>query len=587
MSENLSNTIAAVRSLKRRNTAFGFYRLGAALLFIYGLYDAYNGGHSFTGVLIGAAVVLFIVLLRMQARIASVLQFKQSLQKVLEDEIGFLDGNTIIFDGGPEFSERNHNYTGDLDVFGMHTLFQYLNRTATYVGKKRLAFLVSSRLSNEDIKANQEAVKELASDSSWRMDFQARARIIGDKADKYQSIINWSKTENVQPSILSRIVLYLFPILFVVCLISFIITGSFVSLRLSAFVFVLNLSVLSFYFKRISAELLAFDKIKGTLEQYSLLIQSIESKKFQSASLQNLQEELTENDKSAGQSIKELSSIIQNLDSVQNLVGAAVFNGTVLFHAHCFFRLLKWKSAHAKEVEQWFEVLGKVEALNSLANFKYNNPAFCFPEICETEQLRFEEMGHPLIRESKRICNDVSFDEQRFIVLTGSNMSGKSTFLRTIGINMVLANCGAPVCAKSAVLNPRDIHVAMRVDDSLADSQSYFFAEINRLKSLVEGNNSKNSFIILDEILRGTNSDDKRNGTIKLLEKLHVMKSCGIIATHDLEVCKISDEHPSFFSNKCFEVEITNEELVFDYQLREGICQNKSATFLMEKAGII
>ena len=557
------------------------------MLFIYGLYDAYNGGHAWTGVLIGAAVVLFVLLLRMQARIASLLEFKQSIQKVLEDEIEFIKGNTIIFDGGPEFKERNHNYTGDLDVFGMHTLFQYLNRTSTYVGKKRLAFLVSNRLSNQEINSNQEAVKELTPESSWRIEFQARARIIGDKEDKYQSIINWSKTENVTPSIFSRIVLYLFPVLFALCFFSFIFTHSFLSLRLSAFVFVMNLGVLGFYFKRISAELLAFDKIKRTLEQYALLIQSIETKKFQSESLRKLQEELTHNEKSAGQSIKELASIIQNLDSVQNLVGASVFNGTVLFHVHCFFKLLKWKRAHAKEVEQWFEVLGKVEALNSLANFKFNNPAFCFPEISETEQLRFEEMGHPLISESKRICNDVSFDEQRFIVLTGSNMSGKSTFLRTIGINMVLANCGAPVCAKSAVLNPRDIHVAMRVDDSLADSQSYFFAEINRLKSLVESNNSKDSFIILDEILRGTNSDDKRNGTIKLLEKLHLMNSCGIIATHDLEVCKISDEHPSFFSNKCFEVEITNNELVFDYQLRAGICQNKSATFLMEKAGII
>jgi len=573
--------------LKRRNTAFGFYRLGAALLFIYALYDAYNGGHAWTGVLIGAAVVLFVLLLRMQARIASLLEFKQSIQKVLEDEIQFIEGNTIIFDGGPEFKERNHNYTGDLDVFGMHTLFQYLNRTATYVGKKRLAFLVSNRLSNQEINSNQEAVKELTPESSWRIEFQARARIIGDKADKYQSIINWSKTENVTPSIFSRIVLYLFPVLFALCFFSFIFTHSFLSLRLSAFVFVMNLGVLGFYFKRISAELLAFDKIKRTLEQYALLIQSIETKKFQSKSLRKLQEELTQNEKSAGPSIKELASIIQNLDSVQNLVGASVFNGTVLFHVHCFFKLLKWKRAHAKEVEQWFDVLGKVEALNSLANFKFNNPAFCFPEISETEQLRFEEMGHPLISESKRICNDVSFDEQRFIVLTGSNMSGKSTFLRTIGINMVLANCGAPVCAKSAVLNPRDIHVAMRVDDSLADSQSYFFAEINRLKSLVESNNSKDSFIILDEILRGTNSDDKRNGTIKLLEKLHLMNSCGIIATHDLEVCKISDEYPNFFSNKCFEVEITNNELVFDYQLRAGICQNKSATFLMEKAGII
>ena len=573
--------------LKRRNTAFGFYRLGAALLFVYGLYDAYNELHSWSGITISISVILFIVLLRMQARIASELLFKQSLQKVLEDEIEFLDGNTIIFDGGPEFRERNHNYTGDLDIFGMHTLFQYLNRTATYVGKRRLAFLVSRRLSNQEILSNQEAVKELTPESSWRMDFQARARIIGDKADKYQSIINWSKTENVTPSVVSRIVLYLFPVLFVLCFFTFIFTHSFLSLRLSAFVFVINLGILAYYFKRISAEILAFDKIKGTVEQYSLLIQSIETKKFESVSLKNLQAELIKEEKSAGHCIKELASIIQNLDSVQNLVGAAVFNGTVLFHAHCFFRLLKWKRSHAKEVEQWFEVLGKVEALNSLANFKYNNAQFCFPEISDDEQLRFESLGHPLISERKRVCNDVSFNDQRFIVLTGSNMSGKSTFLRTIGINMVLANCGAPVCAKKAFLNPRDIHVAMRVDDSLADSQSYFFAEINRLKSLVENNNSRNSFIILDEILRGTNSDDKRNGTLKLLEKLHHMNACGIIATHDLEVCKISDDHPHFFSNKCFEVEITNKELVFDYQLREGICQNKSATFLMEKAGII
>jgi DNA mismatch repair ATPase MutS len=186
-----------------------------------------------------------------------------------------------------------------------------------------------------------------------------------------------------------------------------------------------------------------------------------------------------------------------------------------------------------------------------------------------------------------RIGNEVSFHPQSFVILTGSNMSGKSTFLRSLGINMVLAGTGSVVCASEAHVHPLPVLVSMRLSDSLSDSESYFFAEIKRLKQIMDGLEVEPAFVLLDEILRGTNSDDKRNGTIEVLKKVIAKKAIGAIATHDIEVCLTTNEYPEILKNNCFEVEIKNDELHFDYKLREGICKNKSATFLMKKMGII
>jgi len=184
------------------------------------------------------------------------------------------------------------------------------------------------------------------------------------------------------------------------------------------------------------------------------------------------------------------------------------------------------------------------------------------------------------------VNNDFSFTEPRFMILTGSNMSGKSTFLRTVGINLVLANCGSVICANKAIISPCDVMVSMRLNDSLADSTSYFFAEITRIKTILEQLHAS-AFVLFDELLRGTNSDDKREGTISLLHKLHAQKATGIIATHDLEVCDITASAAEYFCNYNFEVHIENNDLYFDYHLHPGVCKNKSATFLMKKQGII
>ena len=193
--------------------------------------------------------------------------------------------------------------------------------------------------------------------------------------------------------------------------------------------------------------------------------------------------------------------------------------------------------------------------LNSLANFSYNNPEFIFPEINDNYIINLQEVGHPLIKSHKRICNDIIFTNHDFIILTGSNMSGKSTFLRTLGVNMVLGGIGAPICATSANLHPLNVIVSMRQSDSLSDGESYFFAEVKRLKQIIEKLENEICFVLLDEILKGTNSDDKQTGTIEVIKKIMSKKAIGCIATHDLEVCQLVNEYEKKLFNKCFEVE--------------------------------
>ena len=275
------------------------------------------------------------------------------------------------------------------------------------------------------------------------------------------------------------------------------------------------------------------------------------------------------------------------MDGIGNFVTAILFNATFLFNVHVLKALLQWKKEHTEALENWLEVIGEFEMLNSLANFSHNNPSFVYPTLNTDFQIDFSNLSHPLLNPATRIGNEVQFHPQSFMILTGSNMSGKSTFLRSLGINMVFAGMGSSVCADKANVHPLPVLVSMRLSDSLSDSESYFFAEIKRLKQIMEALEETPAFVLLDEILRGTNSDDKRNGTIEVVKKVITKKAIGAIATHDIEVCLTTNDYPNVLTNKCFEVEIHNDELHFDYKLRDGICQNRSATFLMKKMGVI
>jgi DNA mismatch repair ATPase MutS len=317
------------------------------------------------------------------------------------------------------------------------------------------------------------------------------------------------------------------------------------------------------------------------------LIEKIEKESFQSKKLLHLQEQLNFKNAKASQHLKQLSELFSRMDTISNFVTAILFNGTFLFNLHVLKALLKWKEDYASEMNHWIAIIGEIEALNSLANLAYNNEDFVFPEINSEYKIEFTNLSHPLLNPATRIGNDTQFFPQSFVILTGSNMSGKSTFLRSLGINMVLTGIGSVVCASKAKVHPLPVLVSMRLSDSLSDSESYFFAEIKRLKQIMDALENQPAFVLLDEILRGTNSDDKRNGTIEVVKKIISKKAIGAIATHDIEVCLTTNDYPEILTNQCFEVEIQNNDLYFDYKLRNGICKNKSATFLMQKMGVI
>lgn len=529
----------------------------------------------------------FLLLIKQHSKTRWNHELVKKLIQINEDEINFLEGDSSCFKNGEEFIQHDHAYSYDLDFFGDHSLFQYLNRTGTVTGKRILAQSLLKILGKDEIKHTQESVKELSSKLEWRQHFLALANIYPDTEESLSELTEWTQRKPIKISGFVRLLSYLIPIVTISCFAIYFFTPYEVFWRFGLLGFLINLGILASFGLAIKGELIPTTKIERILRQYAHLLRIIEQTPFTSTKLQSLRSQLIHGNEKASTAIHQLSLLFGRMEHVSNAFASPALNGLLLYHIHVLKGLSEWRKKHAVEIMQWLEVIGAIEQLNSLANFGYNNPEFVFPNLNDEQKISFENLGHPLLAKKKAITNSISFDKERFFILTGSNMSGKSTFLRTVGINMVLAGIGSPVFATKANINPLPVLVSMRLSDSLTDSESYFYAEVKRLKSIMEQLDQESCFVLLDEILRGTNSDDKRNGTIEVIRKMAGKKAYGGIATHDLEVCKVRDEYPKILTNKRFEVEIINDELVFDYKLRDGICENKSASFIMKKMGVI
>lgn len=529
----------------------------------------------------------FLFLMKVHTRLSFKRELASAILKINKNEISYLKREKLPFENGIEFNDFHHPYAYDLDIFGEHSLFQNLNRTHTFIGKKTLATQLLRVSSNEDILLNQEAIKELVTKLDWRQDFEALSVVSNDTKASYDSLIYWNSFKNNSlPKVLVALSIIL-PSAFFGFLIAYFITSKTILLSYLTYIFIANLMVLGRSLKRIKSEIAQADNIDKIIKQYGLLVEKIEIEKFESKKLVELQKQLIFKNEPASSHLKQLSELFSRMDTISNVVTAVVFNGSFLFNLHVLKALLKWKESHSEKLENWINIIGEFEALISLANLAYNNPDFVYPKINSEYKIAFKNLSHPLLNPAGRVGNDTDFYPQSFMILTGSNMSGKSTFLRSLGINMVLGGVGSVVCATEANIHPLPVLVSMRLSDSLADSESYFFAEIKRLKQIMDALEDGPAFVLLDEILRGTNSDDKRNGTIEVVKKVIAKKAIGAIATHDIEVCLTTNEYPEILTNKCFEVEIKDNDLHFDYKLRHGICRNKSATFLMQKMGVI
>jgi ABC-type branched-subunit amino acid transport system ATPase component len=577
----------AFQKINKRYNSISLLRLVSVFVCLFFFFYYIKTSQIYYVVFAFLSFIGFIFLMRLHTRLALKKQLTSALLKINQNEISFLKRESFPFENGIEFNDFHHPYAYDLDIFGDYSLFQSLNRTATFIGKKTLANQLLILNANETIIDNQKAIDELKLKLEWRQEFLALATVSHDTKNSYESLMYWNSNKNNSlPKVILALSIIL-PTLFFGFLTAYFITSKTILLTYLTYIFIGNLIVLGRVLKRIQSEIAKADNIDKIINQYSLLVQKIETEVFESKKLKNLQQQLLFKNAQASNHLKQLSELFSRMDTINNLVTAVVFNGTFLFNIHVLKALLKWKKEYSSELEKWVEVIGEFESLNSLANFAYNNPDYVFPKINSEFKIGFKDLSHPLLNPETRVGNDTHFYPQSFMILTGSNMSGKSTFLRSLGINMVLGGIGSVVCSSEADMHPLPVLVSMRLSDSLADSESYFFAEIKRLKQIMDALEEKPAFVLLDEILRGTNSDDKRNGTIEVVKKIIDKNAIGAIATHDIEVCLTTNEYPEVLTNQCFEVEIKDNDLHFDYKLRNGICKNKSATFLMQKMGVI
>ena len=540
--------------------------------------------------LLGLSLLLlgaFFYLIRLYDRLKLQFELTKAIVFINQTEINLLNGLPAEYENGMEYIDSHHPYSYDLDIFGEASLFPLINRTTNSFGKTDLA----QHLLRPDttlIEDRQQAIREMSRAISFRQQLQAAGMLHSSEEKKIDSLATWLNIPPVFKNPLVYYLLLLFPAATLVAGLLYFFTGNTLYQSITGLLMVVNLAITFSFARKMMINISVSTDINKTLKQFSGQLILLEKQSFQSLLLIRLQSRLKNNMAPASKSINKLVSYFNYLDYFFNIFVSPLLNGLFLFHIHILYLLDKWKATHHSQIMDWLQAIGEAESLSSFANFHFNNPDFSFPVICATEDLSADSMGHPLIRKEKRINNDISFLENKFVILTGSNMSGKSTFLRTLGINLVLARAGSAVCATRFHFYEYDVYVSMRITDSLQDSESFFYAELKRLQTIIHHLNTGNKiFIILDEILRGTNSNDKHRGTVGLIHKLVFHKACGIIATHDLSVAELNSEYPGYISNKCFESEIINNELLFDYKIKEGVCTKLSASFLMKKLGII
>lgn len=573
--------------LKQQLNWLSFSRLVLFGLFLFLGYKATQTGSELHIGGATLALVLFFIIIKQYDRIEQKVIYFKALAKFNKNEIDFLATNRSAYASGKIYEDVHHPYSYDLDLFGEGGLFSYLNRCSTSFGKEAL----SKALLHPDvdhIQQRQEAVAELQQKVTFRQQLFAQGSLHESKEKDLQKLMRWAQGPTATVNRFLYYVLMIFPAITLGSLVYYFATESDAAFRIFYSSFILNLLIAFSFGKKITSQLSVSTSVSKILQSYKEQLRLIESENFKSPLLQQFQQQLKQDARPASQLLSSLASLFEYLETIINLLVSILLNGLFLFHVHILYNLGRWKKQHASKINGWLQVIGEVEALNSFANLYYNNPGFCIPHVTSVPTLQGQALGHVLLKAENRVCNDVSFNEQRFVILTGSNMSGKSTFLRTLGTNLVLAKAGSVVCATKFSFYPFDVFVSMRITDSLQDSESFFYAELKRLQAIIQHLQAGHTtFVILDEILRGTNSNDKRNGTIGLIRKLTKENTFGIIATHDVVVADLMKEYPAYIANKAFESQIINDELLFDYKLKDGVCTTLSASYLMRKMGVI
>ena len=571
-----------IDELNQKLFSFSALRLIIFLGTVVAVYFASVNAKYVIGVLcVGIPLFLFLV-----SKYANLKQEKakiEELRNLNSLELQVLKRDYSKLSTGKKFAEDTHYFSQDIDLFGEGSFYQISNRTKLVEGSLLLADIYKEN-SILDIKSKQDAISEMGEKVDWRQEFSAMAALTKTETSTH-IIAKWLK--NYQPFV-PKAMSYI-PMVFSVISIGIFIAYFLDQIPESFLIIwlVLGMIIVGVFTKKVTSLGQSATKMKSTFDQYNQLLEMIEATDFTSVLLKKQQENILSKGEKNSKVLKKFASLLSNLDRNNNLLYLIFANGFFLRSLTDCLAIEKWISNYGSDVETWFDTIAFFDAYSSLGNFAFNHPSFTYPEITNDDVvLKAKGAGHPLLDPAKSVLNDITIEGGQFFIITGANMAGKSTFLRTVSLQIMMANVGLPVCAESVTYSPIKLITSMRTTDSLTDDESYFFSELKRLRYIVDEIQTDRYFIVLDEILKGTNSTDKALGSRKFVERLVKSKSTGIIATHDLSLCEVANEYAAV-KNHYFDAEIIDDELHFDYTFKDGICQNMNASFLLKKMGII
>lgn len=584
--EQLDIIAGQAAAIKKQEDAIAWLRLLAIIALAVVTYLAFSQNNMFfiASALLLAAVVYII---NRQSHLKNKAARLQLYNKLLNDELNALKGDISAFYPGENYINSNHPYSYDLDIFGHRSVYQLLNRTVTKAGADTLANLLQHPYSGTDeILARQELNKELADKPQFLHRFRITGMLMAEEENAGERIEQWLEQEDLfQGKKIFEVLQYIVPVLSLLFLTLSVMQGI---LHPGLVVMLaINWGINIRYKKKIKmAHYLVSESVK-TIDKTEQLLHEVAKENFTGSILTKLKTGMVE----TVASITKLKKLVHLFDNRQNGMVGPLLNSLFMFDVHCMLRLEKWRSQYKNSMRTAIQQVGTIDAYNSTGNYTFNHPHNIYPHLNTIgNTIKGEDLKHPLIDRDTAVGNNFSIgDQEQLYILTGANMTGKSTFIRTIGINLLFAYIGVPVPAASFSIPLIKLYTSIRVTDSVQDDVSYFKAELLRMQLLMKevSNSDIPYMILLDEPLRGTNSTDKQAGTKAIIERLLQYNAIGIIATHDTALCTMADDHPGKISNYHFESEVIDNTLHFDYTLKAGGSTSNNATALMRMMGIV
>lgn len=577
---------------KQLLNTYSLYRLGIFGLFIVSICIGVSLD-DFTIIMLSLVTLslCFAWIINKQSRFEILKNYFQNVKTINENEIGSISMRSNIYHNGSWFVNDKHIYTSDLDIFGDGSLFQLINRASTFPGVVKLAKWLDAPESKNTILLRQQAVNEIGSKNDWRIDLQAHLVFsIKQQREQIKNLLDYlmipiELEDQKWLALYSKIAPYL---LSGIIILAIFYTPARYFAGLLALV---NIRLVISKAKIVNKTDLIAGKIGESLKHFVSAFKSIEGEEWQSSYLKMQSGRIKHIDNEAiSARVEQLSKLINQLNYRLNVVASFILNTFLLWDIRMVIAIENWKKSNHQNLEEAFDVIAEYEALISLASLHINYPDWCFPEIVEGETytISAKQLAHPLISIAQRVANDFELtDTYKIDIITGSNMAGKSTFLRTIGINTVLALSGGPVCAKSMQVSVMTVLSYMRIKDSLNESTSTFKAELDRLQMLLAAVDSDAKiFFLIDEMLRGTNSVDKYLGSKAVIQQLIGKKGVGMVATHDLQIAELEKQYPDYIRNFYFDIQVKDGEMLFDYKIKHGECKTFNASMLLKRIGI-